>query len=376
MPAELAGAVRRGSVVAVRLGAQTVLGVVLALSATTAHAGRHVNILSVIDVPAVPEELLDLALQVRDHYLSSLGAAWVSLCLPAGSLRLRRVLVPSAAGLAALAAGERGAAGARAYIDGTSGDRPGSRRPRRSACAARAGSCVELPPPRGPRAPSVRVLEAGEGQPARLGARQRAALDYVGRRKVDEATLRGHTGLSRAGLERLLAGDLLRVAGAGSRRGAAGTAPVLLPEQEAALSEILGDVGPRREGAAARRHRQRQDRGLPARRRGGAALGAGVLVLVPEIGLTGRPWPPARGAFPASASRCSTRACRRASAWPPGAAPPRAVPASCWAPARRSSRRIRDLGLIVVDEEHDASYKQDNEPALRRPHRGRLARRA
>ena len=40
VPAELTGAVRRGSVVAVRLGAQTVLGVVLALSATSGHAGR------------------------------------------------------------------------------------------------------------------------------------------------------------------------------------------------------------------------------------------------------------------------------------------------------------------------------------------------
>ena len=61
--------------------------------------------------------------------------------------------------------------------------------------------------------------------------RQRAALEYVGRRKVDEATLRRHTGLSRAGLERLLADDLLRVAGAGRRRGAAGPAPTCCPNR-------------------------------------------------------------------------------------------------------------------------------------------------
>ncbi len=374
VPDELADAVSRGSVVAVRLGAQTVLGVVLALSPTSAHTGRHLSILSVIDVPAVPGELLDLAFQVRDHYLATLGAA-LSLALPpTGSLRLRRVLRPTAAGLAALGAGERGAEALQDYVDAAAGGRS-----RVKAAAGQAGGratgrvAAERLRRRGWLAasyhlqvvrdrPAARLLEAGEGRPSRVGARQRAALEYVGRRTVDEATLRRHTGLSVAGLARLLADDLLRVAGDGRRHAAAESAPTLLAEQEAALSEILAASG---RGESVLLHGVTGSGKTEVYLRAAEAVlrsGHGVLVLVPEIGLTGQ-----------TVSRLAKRfPNERIAMFHSGLAPGERLAA--WRDAAEGRARlvlgarsavfapIRDLGLIVVDEEHDASYKQDNEP--------------
>ena len=239
VPDELAASVRRGSVVAVRLGAQVVLGVVLALSETSAHRGRHLSISSLIDVPAVPEELLDLAAQVRDHYLSTLGATLALVLPPAGALRLRRVLEPTVSGRAALAAGERGAEALQRYVGGAPAADDADRLRRRGWLAATYRLHVA-----GERA-TPRLLAVGEGRRARLGVRQRAALDYARRRRtIDEATLRRHTGLSARGLARLLDDDVLRVAGEGGRqRGAVEPAPTLLPEQEAALAEILATIG-------------------------------------------------------------------------------------------------------------------------------------
>jgi primosomal protein N' (replication factor Y) len=374
VPDEFAHVVSRGSVVAVRLGAQTVLGVVLALSPTSAHTGRHLSLLSLIDVPAVPGELLDLAFQVRDHYLCTLGAA-LSLALPpTGSLRLRRALRPTAAGLAALAAGERGAEALEDYVDRAARGRGGDKAAGgQGAVRATSRATAERLRRRGWLAtsyrlhvvrdrPAARLLEAGEGQPSRVGARQRAALDYVGRRKIDEVTLRRHTGLSAAGLARLLADDLLRVAGDGRRHAAVEPAPILLAEQEAALSEILAASG---RGESVLLHGVTGSGKTEVYLRAAEAVlrsGHGVLVLVPEIGLTGQ-----------TVSRLARRfPDERIAVFHSGLAPGERLAA--WRDAAEGRARlvlgarsavfapIRDLGLIVVDEEHDSSYKQDNEP--------------
>ena len=90
--------------------------------------------------------------------------------------------------------------------------------------------------------------------------------------------------------------------------------------------------------------------------------GHGVLVLVPEIGLTGQTIGRLARRFPGeriAVFHSGLSAGERLAAWR-DAAEGRArlvlgARSAVLAP-------IRDLGLIVVDEEHDASYKQDNEP--------------
>ena len=113
--------------------------------------------------------------------------------------------------------------------------------------------------------------------------------------------------------------------------------------------------------AARRRHRRRQDRGLfRGDRRQRCAGGQQVLVLLPEIAL-GAQWldrfaarfgvPPAQWHSDLTAARAARRLAR---AWRP------AGRASSSARARRCSCPFADLGLIVVDEEHDAAYKQED----------------
>ncbi len=182
-------------------------------------------------------------------------------------------------------------------------------------------------------------------------------------RTVDEAALRRHAGLSARGLARLLADDLVRLAADGARRGAAGEAPpTLLPEQEAALGQILAATG---RGEPVLLHGVTGSGKTEVYLRAAEAVlrsGHGVLILVPEIGLTGQTIARLAARFPGeqiAVFHSGLSAGERLAAWR-AAAEGRArlvlgARSAVLAP-------IRDLGLIVVDEEHDASYKQDNDP--------------
>ena len=131
-----------------------------------------------------------------------------------------------------------------------------------------------------------------------------------------------------------------------------------------------------RRDAARRRDRLRQDRGLfRGDRRGAAPQGRQVLVLLPEIALTAQ-WldrfaarfgaPPAlwHSDLTPRERRATWRAVAEGEARVRGRRALGAVPA------------VPDLGLIVVDEEHDTAFKQEDGVRLPRARHGGGARAA
>jgi primosomal protein N' len=90
IPPDLEDRVRPGVLVAVPLGPQTVIGVVLAVGDSTAHTGRVVPVRDLLDVPAIPADLLELAREVERYYLTSFSAALALVCPPTGALKIVR----------------------------------------------------------------------------------------------------------------------------------------------------------------------------------------------------------------------------------------------------------------------------------------------
>ena len=398
VPPELAGKLEPGALVAVPLGSQTVIGVVLELRSTTAHEGRVLPVRDLLDVPSIPADLLELAREVEHYYLTSFSAALSLVCPPTGALKVVRRYELTAGGRAAREAGEEGLdeiAGLK--LPGGPLTKLGERYRRKGwvrvsyrvhvAGAARAG----------------RALGRGGETPPRLGPRQRAALELVERSGVlDERALRAATGLSLPALKRLLeAGALVEVADAAGEAAAGeaaataggaeattgggaepaapppvlaeaarlracatlGDAPELLPEQRRALHAILSEARPGDEvlvhGVTGSGKTEVYLQAAQAALEGGRS----VLLLVPEIGLTGQTVARVRERFAghevavlhsgltARERLLSHRAVARGEV--------RIVVgarSAVFAP-------LRDLGLIVIDEEHDTSYKQDSEPA-------------
>ena len=258
-------------------------------------------------------------------------------------------------------------------------------------------------------APVSRELSRGEVTPGRLGPRQRAALELVEKTGVsDELTVRAATGLSLAGLRRLLEAGALVDAGAegaaaprrpptdriprpptdqtrGRRRRPAGSrrrrlraaaqaarvaacavlsdVPDLLPEQRAAVHEILCRARPGEEvllhGVTGSGKTEVYLQAAQAALEGGRS----VLFLVPEIGLTGQ-----------TVRRVQERFAGHRVAVLHSGLTARERLLSYRAIAEGEVRLVvgarsavfaplRDLGLVVVDEEHDTSYKQESEPA-------------
>ncbi len=393
IPGELSARALPGALAAVPLGAQTVIGVILAVRDNTQHEGRVLPLRDVLRVPPIPADLLQVAHRVEEHYLTSFSAALALVCPPTGALKIVRQYELTDAGRAAAGAGESqlGELAGLRLQSGRLG--PDAERYRRKGWLRVAYSVhvvgVMLP---------GRTLLRGPETPARLGPRQRAALELLADAgRFDERELRAASGLSAAGLRRLTdAGAIIAFdpvgdgEDAGDRQGAdlaepgspdvpaAGAVaqagrlracatlsdiPDLLDEQRRALHDILCETQPGDEvllhgvtgSGKTEVYLQAAQATLEA--------GRSVLLLVPEIGLTGQTVARVKRRFSGeqvAVLHSGLSAGERLLAY--GAVARGEVRIVVGARSAVFAPLV-DLGLIVVDEEHDTSYKQESEPA-------------
>jgi primosomal protein N' (replication factor Y) len=397
VPDELQARLGVGALVAVPLGAQTVIGVVLALRPDTVHEGRVLPVGDILDVPAIPADLLELARRVERHYLTSFAAALTLVSPPAGALKVVRQYELTAGGLAAFEAGEKaleGLAGLKLPAGALATLAERYRRKGWLRLAYRVHVIGATPP--------GRHLRAGGAVPKRLGARQRAALQLVREAgTIEERTLRAACGISAQGLQRLVeAGALVEEDGrsadgpgrpADKADGPADAAPQpggdtaspaaiarvarlracaaladipdLLPEQRHALHAILCETGPGEEVLVHGATGSGKTEVYLQAAQSALEAGRSVLMLVPEIGLTGQTVARVRERFRGervAVLHSGLSAGERLLAYRSVAMGETRIVvgarSAVFAP-------LADLGLIVIDEEHDASYKQESEPA-------------
>lgn len=324
VPPRLEGDVVVGRLVACPLGRRPVLGVVTGRAAAT-HEGPLVEIAGVVDAPAVPEDLLELAAWVARYYAAPLAAC------------LRMVVPPGADGVL-----RRGA-------DGTYrvGRAPSAGRRR---LVARPGS--QAAGASGRRAEILATLAAAAGA-------------------VSAAELCRLAGTTTATLRRMAAEGQLALTeeeeGAsalgwvGAPGGDSPPTPTLTVEQDAAVGRIVAAMeragGLLLHGVTGSGKTEVYLRAIEAAR----ARDRSTIVLVPEIALT-----------PQTHRRLVERLGSGVAIWHSGLALGERVAedrrirsgeADVVLGARSAVfAPVRNLGLVIVDEEHDASYKQDQTP--------------
>jgi primosomal protein N' (replication factor Y) len=305
-----------GSVLRVPFGRRRVLGVVVDLAETSElPAERLAEPLEALEAGA-PPELVRLGLWVAREYCST-PARGLQLVLPPGT--------------------------------GASGQRVRSR----TELVARIA------------APGRAALSGAE----RLGSRQREVLEALGR---GEELSAGRLGVPPAVLRRLQGRGWIELRRARVRRRVAGAAlpadavgPRLTAEQRTALAALERALGG--DPAAPRAHLLHGVTGSGktevylAAVEGALARGRGAIVLVPEIGLT----PQAVARFQA---RLGDRIAILHSGLPPGQRYDEwrrlrdGEATVCVGPRSAVFAPVARLGLVVIDEEHDPSYKQEGDP--------------
>ncbi len=325
VPAELDGAAVTGALVACPLGRRRVLGVVVGRGEAT-HEGRLAPLAGVVDTPPVAAGLLDLALWMARYYLAPRAAC------------LRLVLPPGADGAL------------RRRTD---------------------GSWALGTPPRGPAERLVARSRPGAEPPgrARWGAVAESLAAAGGRLAAADLCRRAGTTLPT--LRRMADAGIIDLASEAVAPSALETVggpppppdqpPLLTGDQAEALAAVeeAMDAGGMLllHGVTGSGKTEVYLRAIASAR----ARGRGSIVLVPEIALT-----------PQLLGRLRARLGDRIAVWH-----------SALSPSERAEehRRVRegdadvvlgarsavfapvaDLGLVVVDEEHDSSYKQDAAP--------------
>jgi len=245
------------------------------------------------------------------------------------------------------------------------------------------GLQLVLPPGTGTGARTVRsklelraeILPAGEealSGGGRLGVKQRAVLEALRAGEMSGPELKAAVGADRQTLRRLEDRGLIATRSSRLRRrpadsslAAAVERPELLPEQRTAVESIVAAL----DGAAGTEHSlllhgvtgSGKTEVYLAAVEAALERGRGAIVLVPEIGLA----PQAVARFRArlgdrfAVLHSALSAGERYDEWRRLRSGEASV---CVGPRSAVFAPVRDLGLIVIDEEHDASYKQEGDP--------------
>jgi primosomal protein N' (replication factor Y) len=308
-----------GSVVRVPFGRRRVLGVVVGLTdASELPPERLAEPLEALEA-GTPAELVRLGLWIAREYCST-PSRGLQLVLPPGT--------------------------------GASGQRVRSKLELRAEISA-AGE---------------EALSGGE----RLGVKQRAVLEALRSGEMSAPALAASVGADRAVLHRLEGRGLIATRSSRVRRrsshpniGVQAGRPELLAEQVAAVEGIVaaldGEAGAPREQLLHGVTGSGKTEVYLAAVEAALARGRGAIVLVPEIGLA----PQAVARFRA---RLGDRFAVLHSALSDGERYDewrrlRSGEASvCVGPRSAIFAPLRDLGLVVIDEEHDPSYKQEGDP--------------
>ena len=317
VPDGLRGSVRPGSLVACPLGRRVVLGVVVGEDPPT-WEGELASVAGVVDATPVATALVDLAGWVSRYYAAPFAAC------------VRLVLPPGVEG-----ALKRGPAGS-----------------------------WRLEEPPGPPKRLVARDPRGGGTPrqrdvAALLRRAGGELPAAELCRVASTTMPTLRKMAEAGLVTL---ELAEVHGGHPARAADHGAPVLTSAQQAAVNEIAAALTRGQEallvhGVTGSGKTEVYIRAIEAAR----ARGRGAIVLAPEIALT-----------PQLLARLQGRLGRGVAVWHSAmndgerASAYRRI-ASGEADVVVGARSavfapVANLGLIVVDEEHESSYKQDSSP--------------